>query len=454
MGNPVETSLFWYKLVFVVELMVAEGFATYSLKKRDHFALRCVISIFAVLAAAALFPIFFGSPAANTVNASILFLTLFGVTVAALKLCYDEKLVTLFFCGVLAYTTQHIAYSTYHFLVDAAGVKAFNFYGASIETNIDGVSYLYYFASYAILYWFVWAFIEHKLREQEKLKIEPLLLVSFTAILFMDVVLSLIETYLLADELSLLGKTVLYLYQLISCLFEYAVLYAVLEKRQAEEELATVENLWQQDRRSYELSRENIELINVKCHDLKHQIRKLRSASGSVIDEQFLSELENHVSIYDNSIQTGNSALDLLFAENSNLLAKYRIKLSVLADGECLSVLSDTDIYSLFGNALHNAMEAVIKTEDAEKRVIRLRVHREGGMIGIHMENWCPGAQFDAGGLPRTSKEEKGHGYGMRSMQMIAEKYGGFLAAQVAGELFLLDIVLPAETKGERKQED
>lgn len=41
----------------------------------------------------------------------------------------------------------------------------------------------------------------------------------------------------------------------------------------------------------------------------------------------------------------------------------------------------------------------------------------------------------------------------MRSMRMVAEKYGGFLTAEVRGDLFILDIVIPFSPKEERKTE-
>lgn len=445
--------LFWYKLIFATELMVAEGFATYTLKKRSRFALRVALCVLGIYAIAFLFPVFFASPVLNTVTASVMFLSLFAVTICALKICYDEKLVTLFFCGVVAYTTQHLAYSIYNFLTDTMGVRLDPYGPATAgKGDVYPFAYLCYFGSYAVVYWFVWAFVEHKIREQEKLRIEPLLLGSFAAILFVDVILSLIVTYMIG-EITKLQKLVLFLYEFSSCMFVYIVLYSVLGKRLAEAELETVESLWRQDRKNFEMSRENVEIINVKCHDLKHQIRKLRSAPGGVIDESYLSELEKSVMIYNNTVKTGNEALDLIFAENSIVMAKHKIKLSVLAEGEMLSFLPDADVYSLFGNALHNAMEAVIKTDDEEKRVIRIRVHREGRMAVVHFENYCNEVTFGEDGLPRTDKREKGHGYGMRSMKLIAEKHGGFLSAEKEGELFLLTVVLPIPTKEEEKRE-
>ena len=116
--------------------------------------------------------------------------------------------------------------------------------------------------------------------------------------------------------------------------------------------------------------------------------------------------------------------------------------------------MSEADIYSLFGNALHNAFEALLKVPDKDKRVIYFRVRTVSRMLVIHVENYCgDGVTFDDSGIPVTDKAEKGyHGYGMRSMRLIAEKYGGTLTAAVEDGMFELDIIVPLPTDEERKK--
>lgn len=44
--------LFWYKLIFMAELLISEALATYTLKKKSRFALRAPLSVLGCLAAA------------------------------------------------------------------------------------------------------------------------------------------------------------------------------------------------------------------------------------------------------------------------------------------------------------------------------------------------------------------------------------------------------------------
>ena len=136
--------------------------------------------------------------------------------------------------------------------------------------------------------------------------------------------------------------------------------------------------------------------------------------------------------------------LDVILAEKSLYCERNGIVLTAIADGAKLRFMGQFDLYSLFENAVSNAIEAVNKAQEVEKRFIRLRVDAPAGMVCIHVENYCPEKPVFVGGLPKTTKHDKNyHGFGVRSMQMIAEKYGGGLSARVEWDIFNLDIAIP-----------
>ena len=438
--------LYWYKMVFMAELLVAEGLATYTLKKRPKFALRAVLCVLGCEALAFLCPVFDFSY--NAVYTSFMFLLLFAVTLCAMKVCYDEPWVNIIFCGIIAYTTQHVAYETYNFIVTASGLQGFGVAYDSSEIEYNGFTFSVWLGAYGLIYWFVWAFVAYRIRRQENLKIDNLPLLVFSGVIIaIDIILNAIVTYS-GEEISILIYTVVYIYNLLSCSLAIGMQFSMLGKRIAETELAEVQGLWDRDRKLYEMSKENVELINVKCHDLKKQIRALRTASGEV-DKDALREIEQAVNIYDGAVKTGSDVLDVILAEKSLYCEKHGIKLTCIADGEKLNFMSKPDIYSLFENAISNAVEAVSKTEDKSARFVRLRVAAAGELLSVHIENYCPVIPEFEDGLPKTTKgDERWHGYGMRSMRLIAEKYGGGLSASVAGDTFNLDIILPLPQSG------
>ena len=193
------------------------------------------------------------------------------------------------------------------------------------------------------------------------------------------------------------------------------------------------------------MNRATVEVINRKCHDLKHQISALRGMSGAD-REKSISELENAILLYDNLAQTGNSDLDIVLAEKTLLAEKRGVKLQCIADGQRLNFMRAEDICSLFGNALDNAIEAAAQAEPPETRIVALNVSARGNVLTVHVENPCLTAPEFSDGLPLTTKVDTDyHGFGMRSMRYVAEKYGGVLTTRGEDGVFLLDALFILE---------
>lgn len=201
-----------------------------------------------------------------------------------------------------------------------------------------------------------------------------------------------------------------------------------------------MQHLLYQQKQQMKLSQETIDLINVKCHDIKNQIATL----GNNIPEDELADLKRAIDIYDTAFKSGNEVLDVLLMEKFMQCENKKIRLDCMIDGELLSFMKKSDVYSLFGNAIDNAIEAVDKINDEEKRCINIRVKKSRGMILVHVENQYLGELSFEEGLPQTTKKDKRyHGFGMKSIRMIVEKYHGFLSAGSKDNMFSLDILLP-----------
>ena len=116
-----------------------------------------------------------------------------------------------------------------------------------------------------------------------------------------------------------------------------------------------------------------------------------------------------------------------------------------MADGACLDFMDAVDIYTIFGNALDNAIESVSKLEDPEQRMISVMVFSRAELIFLQVENFCASQPVYNGELPATSKEEEAgyHGFGLKSIRYAAEKYGGFLTIQNEDNIFLLRVTIP-----------
>ena len=215
-----------------------------------------------------------------------------------------------------------------------------------------------------------------------------------------------------------------------------------------ERELILQQQLTRQQREQYELSQETIEIINRKCHDLKHQVSALRDMPDQEQREAHLSEIERSVQIYDSMLETGSRVLDTVLTEKSLYCKAHQITMTCMADGKRLSFLDDLDVYAIFGNAIDNAIESVSKLTEAEKRAIAVSAWCKSGLLLIQFENYFEGQLHFEDGLPVTTKANKAyHGFGIRSIRYTVQKYGGHLTISTEDNLFLLSISIPLPQK-------
>ncbi len=230
------------------------------------------------------------------------------------------------------------------------------------------------------------------------------------------------------------------LFDMISCLFLLALQCEITRRENEQHNGEILKHILYQQKQQMESSKENIELINIKCHDIKNQIAML----GNRVPQEEIRELERAVNIYDMAFKTGNEALDVLMVEKLMVCESKNIRLDCMTEGEWLSFMKQSDIYSLFGNAVDNAIEAVEKLADDERRYISVRVRKEKGMLVVHFENYYEGMLTFAKDLPQTTKEDKRyHGFGMKSIRMIVEKYQGHFSVRAQDGVFTLNILFP-----------
>ena len=226
------------------------------------------------------------------------------------------------------------------------------------------------------------------------------------------------------------------------CLFLLFMQFSIFDRGKVKTEKEIIENLLYAQQKQYDVWKENVDIINVKCHDLKHQIHMARKTDDSEERSASLKEVEKAIMIYDNFAKTGNETLDIILTEKCLLCERKNIKFSYMVDGEKLSFISGEDLCSLFCNMLDNAIEGAAQVKNEEERIISLNVNFGGNILTIHQDNTHAGGVKMVNGVPRTTKsDERFHGFGIKSMQMIVEKYKGTMRIEAGENKFCLDIL-------------
>jgi hypothetical protein len=196
-----------------------------------------------------------------------------------------------------------------------------------------------------------------------------------------------------------------------------------------------------QGQRQYEISKDTIDLINIKVHDIKYKINSVLTEHGDV-SKDVMDDLYKSVRIYDANIETGNELLNVFITDKSLYCEQNGINLSCMIDGSKLEFMEAGDLYCLFGNIVDNALESVVQIQDKNKRVINLSVKAVNDMLFIQSDNYYAGELSFKDGLPQTTKEDSNwHGFGLRSIKLIVQKYGGELTTYVEDDIFHLSIL-------------
>ena len=361
-------------------------------------------------------------------------------TIPALLACFEMSPWAATFCATAGYALQNLASSigeTVGLILSAAGVPGI-VAGGTAWLTASGCA-----ATFAIAYLL---FIRHIDPRGLEGRGNPAMLAMVVVVVFGIIEFDLILKTVVTGSLPLTIVLCMRAFHALICVFVIIAEVELVVVRQLSSEKAAAERLLAEQERQYQLSRENIEAINIKCHDLRHQIRSL-AAGEKAVDKDVLESVAREINVYDSKVRTGNDALDTILTEKSLLCESRHITLTCVADGAALDFMAPADLYALFGNALDNAIEAVERLDDAARRSISLIVRRRAGTVTIHVENYydpTASAKSFKGDVPASTKGDPlNHGFGTRSMKAIVERYGGTLAFSANGTTFCVDAVIP-----------
>ena len=353
-------------------------------------------------------------------------------TLAALFISYREKAneIMLCFAGIIA--AKNMSGQIFALLLNMFGVD--DLVSMSFFAGYDVVrDWIIYFAIHILLLSGVYIF----LRKRENLQDDrsTVRAVSLAAITFL--VATVLSTYARAYQAeSFALSACIKIFLLIIYAFILIMRSDIFFRSRIKQELYVTEQLLYQEKKHYDEIKNNIDVINMKCHDIKHQLDNFHGR----LTERELEGLREAIQIYDSNIKTGNEILDTILFLKRLYCEKNGLRLKFMADGKLLGFVEGNDLYALITNALDNAAESVVKLADEDKRIIDFHVWRENASAVIEVANFFHPETYEGA----TAKEDKvHHGYGIRSMKYITQKYGGTLSISRENNIFTLTITLP-----------
>ncbi|OZG65274.1 ATP-binding protein [Bifidobacterium eulemuris] len=441
---------------FIFELLLCAGLFVWKSQKRPGFALRACAMVSATVAVAAGTYVWFHFPsymqlyraaaslpaAASDMSAShryasvmlpiVRFIVLYALCYLTIRMCFVIGRRLAVFYTAAAVAMQHFVYCLALIVARMLPDPWSDAQQWQGKVAFFVLSMMTTFLGYRV-------FVRPLERLPEQMAGHGVLLLFVGLLLCVNVFSCLFATFQgLPDGVT----TLIMLTRLVTCAFVLALLAVIAGRESAERDGAVLRSLLSQQQSQLAADKETIDLINIKTHDLKKQLTML----GGRISQEEIDELNGLVGIYDSAVRTGNEALDVLLANRSRICEQRGIRFERMIDGSRIGFMKPADIYALFGNALDNAMEAVSAIDDPDRRYIDMSVCEQKGMLLIHVENPYEADLLFDDGLPRTTKSDhRYHGFGMRSMRMIAQQYDGVLTVDAADGVFSVDILLPLQ---------
>ena len=419
---------FWDYYSFIILFIIGTAFIAFRMPKRSYFLVRVICCVVALIALS------FGLIKLERALGWDFFLLVGGgkyvvqyvAVCASVIICYECDVFASSFCATIGYAVQHIAQRMSDVMGRLLGglLPIFDFL---IIVSVFALGLLaIYFLS-----------IRRQKFAYTNIKIESPIQLIATAVLLLSTIFIEMQFF----NLRIGGEAMMYerLFSSICALMVIVLEINTLVKKRIADDFKKLQKLLNEEREKYVQEKANVEMINLKCHDIRHQLRAMEGR----IDAEALRELSDTINIYNTQIKTGNEAIDVVLATQGLYCLNNDIRLTCLLDGKKLNFMPDHELYAFFGNAIENAIHAVEKL-DKEKRVISIAEKRTEGFVNISFTNYFEENLTFEEGLP-VSKQGENHGFGTRSMRMIVEKYGGRLNVTAQDDLFMLDAFFPLQ---------
>ena len=435
----------WGNCIFTLQIFIAELLFLYSAPKRRLFLLRIIPGIIVVIFLSGFYPSI-PYDYSNQLYPFFKYIILFAVTVVWQGFCFKMKVVPLISACTSGYAVQHLSYQVMQLI-------ALTHLLDGLEVEDLWREHILECIVFPVTYAAVWVAFGRMAKKYEFYRNYDVRLIAVSVFaLFVCLIISRFARIGsgLGNEYVILSNS---LYATSCCLLSLFITYNLHVLSITRTKNETLERIGYEERRQYEASKKNREQLNIKYHDLKHVLSLLESGCNDDIIEQYKHVLNE----YDSEIRTGNETLDIVINEKAGACRADGISFTFMGDGASLSFVSQYDLYSLFGNILDNAIEAVSKIDDRAKRIISVTMESQGNCVTVSAMNYFVGNMHMSDGLPVTTKtvNMESHGFGMRSIKLIAEKYGGGIDIGVNGDIFELSVflIMPKRSDGIGKAE-
>ncbi len=179
-------------------------------------------------------------------------------------------------------------------------------------------------------------------------------------------------------------------------------------------------------------------------HDYHNHLQTLKARldMGQIAEARtYLDSLEEDLDGIRALAETGNASLDAILNAKLSLVLKKEIELNFKAEVPKSLTVSDIDLCVILGNLIDNAVESCEKvTEGSRFLRLYIGVFRKQLYLSVTNATTETVRKIDAAYI---STKRGNHGHGLKRIDRVVEKYGGYVNRQNEPGVFATEILLP-----------
>ena len=194
------------------------------------------------------------------------------------------------------------------------------------------------------------------------------------------------------------------------------------------------------NKKNYENIISHMNEIRKIKHDMNHMLLSLLDDCEKKDYESLHIHINNqlHTINKTQTVDTGNASLNLILSSQLSKIKDKNIEFIASQFDDDIPI-DKVDFYVLLGNLLDNAIENC--TSKSIKKII-LDIYKESNDFIIDIKNTSINNPLVDNPYFNTTKEERGHGFGMRSIMNIVNKYHGEITYDYSYRYFSVQVKL------------
>lgn len=272
-----------------------------------------------------------------------------------------------------------------------------------------------------------------------------LLLLPIASIVVLLGIVRITELYATTDNIYILFSiaTILLMYANITVFWVHE---SLIKTQRENTELQLQAQKAELDTEYYTLLQNQYENSNILIHDIKRHLLSIKDlADENDCDgiEHYIDNLYSEYEVKNIKKYSNHKLVNAIINRYAKVFADSGINFNCDIRNIDFSFIADNDLTSLLDNLLENALEA---SRDSEYKKVELLIAPTNvNYISISLSNTCFAApNIKNGKLITTKKKSAPHGYGIKSIKRIADKYDGDVSFNYDNEtqLFQIRIVL------------